>query len=155
MLFSYGADPNIRVHGEPGNNAILRPALAELLASNDHHTEDELQLLLRHGARVIMKTQFRDPDGLLNCLTNIPADSEVFRMLLDACEEYDPCMIRRNSHLTEEQREILLDKSSCPLTLKRLSRGYFRQLFGRTLPVNVPELFVPRTLRGYLLYEHN
>lgn len=31
MLLSYGADPNIRVYGEPGTNAALRPPLAELL----------------------------------------------------------------------------------------------------------------------------
>lgn len=38
MLLSYGANPNIRVYGEMGSNAILRPALAELLSSNDNVT---------------------------------------------------------------------------------------------------------------------
>lgn len=36
MLLSYGANPNIRVYGEMGSNAILRPPLAELLSSNDN-----------------------------------------------------------------------------------------------------------------------
>lgn len=36
MLLSYGADPNVRVYGEAGTNATLRPPLAELLISNDN-----------------------------------------------------------------------------------------------------------------------
>lgn len=52
MLLSYGADPNIRVIGDIGTNAILRPPLAELIASNEVVTPEELRLLLKHGARV-------------------------------------------------------------------------------------------------------
>lgn len=52
MLLFYGADPNIRVVGDVATNAILRPPLAELLASNEHVTPQELHLLLRYGARV-------------------------------------------------------------------------------------------------------
>lgn len=85
MLLSYGADPNILVYGEAGTNAALRPPLAELLIrydtatvfsigftmntcfSNDNVQLEEVKLLLKHGARVIFKTQFRTPEGLLNC----------------------------------------------------------------------------------------
>lgn len=35
-----------------GNNTILRPPLAELLASNDDLTCAEVQLLLKYGAKV-------------------------------------------------------------------------------------------------------
>lgn len=38
MLLSYGANPNVRVYGEMGSNATLRPPLAELLSSNDNVT---------------------------------------------------------------------------------------------------------------------
>lgn len=38
MLLSYGANPNVRVFGEMGSNATLRPPLAELLSSNDNVT---------------------------------------------------------------------------------------------------------------------
>jgi len=55
MLLSYGANPNIKVHGESGTNSILRPPLAELLASNDNITTEELHLLLRYGAKVLNK----------------------------------------------------------------------------------------------------
>lgn len=102
-----------------------------------------------------MKTQFRDPDGLLNCLSNITADSPVFEALLGASEEFDPCMIRRNTHLTHRQRAMLLDRSSKPLTLKAISRAYFRKVLGRSLPEVVPNFFIPKMLHKFLLYEHN
>jgi SOCS box len=153
MLLSYGANPNLRVHGEMGSNATLRPPLAELLISNENVLLEEVKLLLKHGARVIMKTQFRDPDGLLNCLSNLTGDSPVFTHLLEAAEEFDPCMIRRNPHLNMRQRSLLLEKSSAPLSLQVLSRAFFRKLFGRELPEKVPSLEIPKMLHKYLLYE--
>lgn len=53
MLLSYGADPNVRVIGDIATNAVLRPALAELIASNEVVTPEELHLLLKYGARVL------------------------------------------------------------------------------------------------------
>lgn len=153
MLLSYGANPNLRVFGEMGTNATLRPPLAELLISNDNVQMEEIKLLLKHGARVIMKTQFRDPDGLLNCLSHLTGDSPVFITLLESAEEFDPCMIRRNPHLNLRQRSLLLQKSSEPLSLQSLSRVFFRKLFGRELPSKVPSLDVPQMLHKYLLYE--
>lgn len=153
MLLSYGADPNIRVYGEMGTNATLRPPLAELLASNDNVQLEEVQLLLKFGARVIMKTQFRDPDGLLNCLNNLSYDSTVFQLLLDASDEFDPCMIRRNKDLTIKQRSSLLDRSSKPLTLQHITRSFLRRYFKQKMPESVPQLEVPQVLREYLLFE--
>ncbi|CAO1331540.1 unnamed protein product [Diamesa serratosioi] len=153
MLLSYGADPNLRVYGEMGSNATLRPPLAELLISNENVCLEEVKLLLKHGARVIMKTQFRDPDGLLNCLSHMTGDSPVFIHLLESAEAFDPCMIRRNTHLNLRQRSLLIEKSSKPLTLQATSRAFFREKFGRALPEVVPTLEIPRMLHKYLLYE--
>lgn len=151
MLLSYGADPNLRVLGEIDNSTLLRPPLAELLASNEVVTFDEVNLLLRYGARVVMKTQFRDPDGLLNCLANV--SQPLLMKLIECAEAFDPCMIRRNNYLSEDQKERLLTKSAKPLTLKELCRANFRRSLGRTLPESVPDLFIPVTLRKYLLCE--
>lgn len=153
MLLSYGSNPNLRVYGEMGSNATLRPPLAELLISNDNVQLEEVKLLLKHGARVIMKTQFRDPDGLLNCLSNLTGDSPVFIHLLESTEEFDPCMIRRNPHLNLRQRSLLLEKSSAPLSLQSLCRSFYRKLYGRELPEKIPSLEVPTMLHKYLLYE--
>lgn len=153
MLLSYGANPNIRVYGEMGSNAQLRPPLAELLSSNDNVSLEEVKLLLKHGARVIMKTQFRDPDGLLNCLTNLTSDSPVFRHLVESAEEFDPCMIRRTQHVTIKQRARLIEKATNPLTLQSISRAFFRRFYGRLLPEKVPQLEIPKMLHKYLCYE--
>ncbi|XP_055640730.1 ankyrin-2-like isoform X2 [Toxorhynchites rutilus septentrionalis] len=155
MLLSYGADPNIRVIGDIGTNAILRPPLAELIASNEVVTPEELRLLLKHGARVILKTQYRDSDGLLNCLNNMDSSSPAFRIILEAAEEFDPCMIRRNQQLSDEQRMMLLEYATNPVTLKSRIRAHYRRLFGRKLPEFVPDMFIPRELKSYLLYEHS
>ena len=101
-----------------------------------------------------MKTQFRDPDGLLNCLSSLTADDPVFDVLLHAAEEFDPCMIRRNAHISDEQRDLLLERGTNPLPLKAQVRTHFRRLFGRNLPEFVPSLFAPQTLKNYLLYCH-
>ncbi|XP_062535064.1 putative ankyrin repeat protein RF_0381 isoform X1 [Armigeres subalbatus] len=155
MLLSYGADPNVRVVGDIATNAILRPPLAELIASNDDVKPEELRLLMKFGARVILKTQFRDPDGLLNCLTNMNHKSDSFRIILEAAEEFDPCMIRRNQQLNDDQRMLLLERATIPIPLKSRLRAHFRRLFGRNLPEFVPSLFIPRELQSYLLYEHS
>lgn len=155
MLLSYGADPNLKVFCDPDSDQVLRPPLAELLASNKDTTVSELQLLLRYGANVVMKTQYRDPEGLLNCIANVPAESRVFEKLIEACEIFDPCVIRRSLCLSDEQRKILWSRAKCPITLKNQCRVFFRRLYGRTLPENVPELFVPQTVKKYLVYEYD
>lgn len=154
MLLSYGADPNIKIRGETGT-IYLRPPIAELLSNTDTTTIEELQLLLKYGARVCMRTQFRDPDGLLNCLRNIPYYSHVFNALLETSECFDIAMIKRNLHLTEGQRKKLLNKAKIPIPLKQMCRTFFRQLFGRSTPEKVPCLFIPQTLKSYLLCEHH
>ncbi|XP_055305739.1 ankyrin-1-like isoform X2 [Sitodiplosis mosellana] len=153
MLLSYGADPNVRIPSETG--AYLRPCLGELLANSDTTTVEELQLLLKHGARVCMRTQFRDPDGLLNCLKNVASYSRVFEVLLETAECFDIAMIKRNLHLTDSQRKKLLQKAKTPIPLKALVRNFFRSTFKRTLPEKVPCLFIPSTLHSYLLCERH
>lgn len=155
MLLSYGADPNIRIPSEAGGNAYLRPPLAELLANSDTTSMEELQLLLRFGARVCMRTQFRDPDGLLNCLRNVPYYSRVFEVLLESAESFDIAMIKRNLHLTDGQRKKLLQKAKTPIPLKAMARNFFRAQFGRLLLEKVPCLFIPDTLRSYLMCERH
>lgn len=155
MLLSYGADPNIRIPSEAGANTYLRPALAELLANSDTTTLEELQLLLKYGARVCMRTQFRDPDGLLNCLRNVASYSRVFEALLETAESFDIAMIKRNLHLSDSQRKKLLQKAKSPISLKGLVRNYFRSNVGRSLPEKVPCLFIPETLRSYLFCERH
>lgn len=155
MLLSYGADPSLKVYCDGETDQALRPPLAELLASNKETSLEELTLLLRYGAPVVIKTQYRDPDGILNCIVNVPAESPVFEKLIEASELFDPCVIRRSLCLSDEQRKILWARAKCPITLKNQCRVFFRKLYTRTLPENVPTLCIPQTLKKYLLYEYD
>lgn len=155
MLLSYGADPSSKVYCDPDHDQTLRPPLAELLASNKDTTLEELSLLLRYGAPVVIKTQYRDPDGILNCIANVAAESPVFEKLIEASELFDPCVIRRSLCLSDEQRKILRARAMRPISLKNQCRVFFRRLYTRTLPENVPTLFIPQTLKKYLLYEYD
>lgn len=102
-----------------------------------------------------MKTQYRDSDGLLNCLTYVPADSSIFEMLMEASEVFDPCVIRRSLYLSDEQRKELRTRAMNPISLKHQGRVFFRRIYGRNLPENVPCLVIPATLKQYLLHEHS
>lgn len=68
-----------------------------------------------------MKTQFRDPDGILNSLENVVSSRSdaIFLLLMEASEAFDPCMIRRNKDLTSRQKTALLELARYPLSLRR------------------------------------
>lgn len=104
-----------------------------------------------------MKTQFRDPDGLLNSLQNVVTSKSdtIFFLLLEACESFDPCMIRRNSMLTQEQKNAILELARCPLTLLRQARQFLRRSLGRYLLESVDDFGLPRTLSKYLLFDYS
>ncbi|KAF4532016.1 hypothetical protein B566_EDAN011863 [Ephemera danica] len=152
MLLHAGADPNIVVDTDGG--PPLRPVIAEYLASNEKPCAAVLGLLLRHGAKVIMKTQFRDQLGLLNSLHNLTDHPKLFVALTEAAECFDICMIRRSSQLAELQRQILLACARKPLSLCHQARLAIRHRLGTTnLTMNVKKLQIPTTLMDYLLYE--
>ncbi|CAH2056073.1 unnamed protein product, partial [Iphiclides podalirius] len=154
LLLESGADPNLKVLNEE-DGAQLRPPLAEYLASNVQPSSDIVFLLLRYGARVIMKTQFRDPDGILNHLQNVTAEEyqHIFYLLLEAAEAFDLCMIKRNSTLTAIQKQTLIDRAKNPITLLAQTRIFFRKYFGTDLVNIVEKLEIPTTLHRYLLFE--
>ncbi|XP_068621939.1 putative ankyrin repeat protein RF_0381 [Battus philenor] len=154
LLLESGADPNLKVLNEE-DGAQLRPALAEYLASNEQPSGAIVALLLRYGARVIMKTQFRDPDGILNHLQNVTSEEHqhVFYLLLEAAEAFDLCMIKRNSTLTAIQKQALIDRAKNPITLLAQTRIFLRRYFGTDLIDVVKNLEIPITLHHYLLFE--
>lgn len=105
-----------------------------------------------------MKTQFRDPDGILNSLHNVISANcdAIFFLLLEACEAFDPCMIRRNNVITPEQKTALLELSRCPLTLRRQVRLFMRKkIKARELIKSVDGLELPETLKKYLLFDYS
>ncbi|XP_077289657.1 uncharacterized protein LOC143913633 [Arctopsyche grandis] len=156
MLLDKGANPNLRVYNDAEDlGSQLRPVLAEYLASNAEPDAEIVNLLLKHGARVIMKTQFRDPDGILNSLHNVVGSGKehIFYALLEAAQSFDMCMIRRNNVVSPEQKAALIEKASKPLALKMQLRLFFRNLIGMLLPDIIDELELPKTLKEYLLFD--
>ncbi|KRT80502.1 Ankyrin repeat-containing protein, partial [Oryctes borbonicus] len=130
MLLREGADPNLKVYNDiMDRNSQLRPVLVEYIASNENPNLAVINLLLKYGARVIMKTQFRDPDGILNSLQNVitSQSDSIFFLLVEACESFDLCMIRRNNVITAEQKTALLELASTPLPLRRQVRLLLRK----------------------------
>ncbi|CAG9861703.1 unnamed protein product [Phyllotreta striolata] len=158
MLLESGADPNLKVFSDEfDRNSQLRPVLVEYLASNERPSLPVVHLLLRYGARVVMKTQFRDPDGMLNCLQNVVGEEaeSIFFLLMECCESFDPCMIRRNGVLSGDRKAELLELSKCPLTLKRQVRLYLRKIVGSKLLGVAEGLDIPRCLTKYLLLDYS
>nr|CAD7448426.1 unnamed protein product [Timema bartmani]CAD7459786.1 unnamed protein product [Timema tahoe]CAD7593245.1 unnamed protein product [Timema genevievae] len=151
LLLSSGADPNMVIESDEG--PPLRPVLAEYISSNENPCPVVLNMLLRHGAKVVMKTQFRDPHGLLNYLQNLAQHPSLFITVLEAAESFDICMIRRSSFLTESQKQLLLQLATQPLPLRQQTRLFLRRYVGKNLPNVVYQLPIPSILHRYLLYE--
>uniref|UniRef100_A0A1B6E7D8 SOCS box domain-containing protein n=1 Tax=Clastoptera arizonana TaxID=38151 RepID=A0A1B6E7D8_9HEMI len=151
LLLSSGADPNLIVESDEG--PPLRPILPEYISANENPSPAIVKLLLGFGARVIMKTQFRDPRGILNSLQHIANEPEIFHYLLEAAESFDVCMIRRNPFLRGEQKILLLERATTPLSLKHLSRLVLRNYLGRELLHKIGALELPLTLQHYLNYD--
>ncbi|XP_047038890.1 ankyrin-3-like isoform X1 [Helicoverpa zea] len=153
ILLESGADPNLKVYNDE-DATQLRPALAEYLASNTEPSAEIVALLLRYGARVIMKTQFRDPDGILNHLQNVTSEEyqHIFYLLLEAAEAFDLCMIKRNNSVTAVQKENLIQRAKTPISLLAQTRIFLRRYFKTTLVDVVQDIELPKILHQYLLF---
>ncbi|XP_050292816.1 ankyrin-3-like isoform X2 [Anthonomus grandis grandis] len=156
MLLKAGADPNLKVFtDEFDHSSQLRPVLVEYIASNEKPSLAVINMLIRYGSRVVMKTQFRDPDGMLNCLQNVVSDDQIFLLLLESCESFDPCMIRRNQVVTPKQKTALLELAKYPLNLKKQIRLYLRRIMGVKLFHCANGFELPTCLKKYLLFDYS
>lgn len=156
MLLQSGANPNLKVFTDDfDHGSQLRPVLVEYIASNECPNLAVISMLIRHGARVVMKTQFRDPAGMLNCLHNVVSNESVFFLLLEACEAFDPCMIRRNQVVSPTQKSTLLELAKYPLTLKKQIRLYMRKAMGSKLLNIAGQFDIPTCLKKYLCFDYS
>lgn len=102
-----------------------------------------------------MKTQFRDPDGILNHLQNVTLEEyqHIYYLLLNAAESFDLCMIKRNNILTPTQKEALIKRAKTPIALLAQVRIFIRKMFGTDLVKVVNKLDIPTIMHRYLLFE--
>ncbi|KOB67250.1 Ankyrin-repeat containing protein-1 [Operophtera brumata] len=94
--------------------------------------------------KVIMKTQFRDPDGINHLRTS---------RLSKAAESFDLCMIKRNNVLNATQKQTLIERAKTPISLIAQTRIYMRRYLGPTLVKDVPAFDIPKILHQYLTFE--
>lgn len=101
-----------------------------------------------------MKTQFRDPDGILNHLQNVTSEEyqHIFYLLLEAAEAFDLCMIKRNNTVTPIQKEALITRAKTPISLIAQTRIFLRRYFKTSLCEIVHDLELPKILHQYLLF---
>jgi len=151
ILLESGADPNLVVISDDG--MPLKAVLGEYLSSNVHPEASIAKLLMKYGAKVILKSQFRHPLGILNCLENVALDDQLLEEILLSAESFDRPMIRRSSALSEEQKEIALNMSVTPMSLKHQTRLFLRKLLGSRLPSLAHALELPHVLAHYLLFQ--
>lgn len=104
-----------------------------------------------------MKTQFRDSDGVLNSLHNVITDNchAIFFLLLEACEAFDSCMIRRSNLMNEKQKAALLELAKYPLTLKKQVRLNLRRWLRGKMLYAVEDFGLPKCLSKYLLFDYS
>jgi len=153
MLLAAGADPNLVVKSEEGG-FFLRPVLGEYLSSNQQQLSLEvIQLLLQYGIRVVLKSQFRDPMGLLNSLPDLSQLPGLFELLASSADSYDPPILRRSRALSEQQRAELLLAARTPRPLLNTTRDVIRRLMGVRLRAQAGKLEVPRELHSFLRFE--
>jgi len=153
LLLDRGADPNGITFDERG--PLLKPPLGEYFNANEEPDSDIIRLLLRYGARVIVKAQILDPQGILKSMYRLPAESDAMSTVLHAAESFSLPGIKRCTLLNEHQRSLLLASASNPLPLKHQARLLIRKLLGSGpfLLEKVQDISLPYFLQDYLLYK--
>lgn len=152
VLLENGADVNRRILSEDG--MALKPVLAEYLSSNEEIDPRVVRLLLQYGSRVVFKSQFRHPAGILNYLGNISRNEDLLNELLEAGESFDSIpMVRRCASLSPRQKERALHLCQNPKSLKDQVRLFLRIYFGQRIPAVVEKLGLPKVLQSYILFE--
>lgn len=151
FLLARGADPNIIVPGLDGSPML--PPLGDYLAASDEHDSNVINLLLRYGAEVIMKSPQTSPLGLLGCVSALRQQPLILEELLEGAQQFDLGLIRYTSLLGSEERRLCLEIAGSPLSLRHLSRVCIRHESATARPESVLKMELPSIISKYLLYE--
>ncbi|KAA0194229.1 Ankyrin repeat domain-containing protein [Hyalella azteca] len=151
LLLDRGADPNIVVPGLDGSPIL--PPLGDYLAASDEHDPSVINLLLKYGAEVILKSSQTSPLGLLGCLSSLREHPLMLEELLEGAQQFDLHLIRHTSLLDTEQRRLCLEVAGSPLPLRHISRIAIRHDSATSRPESVLKMALPSVISKYLLYE--
>lgn len=156
LLLERGADPNGLTYAESGGTPLVQPPLGEYLCGQEEEPRGALiRLLLRYGARVVLRPQTKDPLGILRAVRGL--HGEALDTVLEAAEACPRAAVERSLLLLgPEAKEGLVALATRPQPLKHQARLCVRRMLGvgpelvdRALALDV----LPNVLRRYLLYE--
>ncbi|XP_076312717.1 ankyrin repeat and SOCS box protein 15-like [Tachypleus tridentatus] len=155
ILLDCGANPNAITLGEHG--PLVKPPIGEYIQAYEQPNIDLIRLLLRYGAKILLKTQLQHPLGILKSIHRIHLglSQHIMELILDAAEGYSISAIKRSVLMSDSHKSLLLENALMPLLLKHISRLVIRGIFGigPHLPKKINMLPLPKTLKMYLLYE--
>lgn len=154
MLLDHGANPNQYTVSDTG--PMLKPPLGEYISFNVKPELKVVELLLKYGATVVLKSQYHDPRGILKSLPRLAQCRHVFDTILEAAEAFHLPAIKRASNFNPEQKQTLLQAAQTPLLLKHQLRLFLRRRLasnGDILPRRIQQLPLPPLIKMYLLYE--
>ncbi|XP_055339772.1 ankyrin-3-like [Paramacrobiotus metropolitanus] len=155
-LLQGSADPNCATFNEEGQ--LLAPPLGEYLWNlrpNRPHLPELVNILLKYGGRVVMRTQNQDPLGILRSVVRIPfSERDLFLRLLEAGEGYNPVAIYRLTNVAAWSKDSLLWAATRPLPLRHQARLVVRRVLGTVLPDKVAQLPIAPSLKEYLLCQN-
>ncbi|KAL3242911.1 hypothetical protein MRX96_020923 [Rhipicephalus microplus] len=138
LLLERGADPNgLTYASESGERGapLVQPPLGEYLCGQEEEPRGELiRLLLRYGARVVLRPQTKDPLGILRAVRGLRGDA--LDAVLEAAEACPRAAVERSLLLLgPEAKDGLVALAARPQPLKHQDQT------------------VRAVLRRYLLYE--
>jgi SOCS box/Ankyrin repeat len=153
-LLKGSADPNCATYNEEGQ--LLAPPLGEYLWNAQRpHSPELINLILKYGGRVVMRTQNQDPLGILRSVVRVPFhERAIFTRLLEAGEGYNPLAIYRLTNLPQWTKDSILWTATRPLPLRHQARLVIRRILGQVLPDKVALLPIAPVLKDYILCQN-
>ncbi|XP_035228678.1 putative ankyrin repeat protein RF_0381 isoform X2 [Stegodyphus dumicola] len=154
-LLQRGANPNAITVSD--NTRVFKPPIEEYLKCCEHLQPEIIQLLLRYGARIVLKEKRDHPLGIIKVIHRIHLglNPEVMALLIEACEEFDVNFIKQSQQMSNEHRELLLNRALQPFPLMHLARIELRKNlgWGPHFIETVQNLKIPEYLKSYVLFD--
>ncbi|XP_054163156.1 ankyrin-1-like [Oppia nitens] len=156
ILLEADADPNAITVDERG--PLLKPPMGEYFNSSETPNCEIIRLLLKYGARIIIKAQIANPIGILKVMHRIHLNIslDIMNLVLEMAESFSIASIKRCSLLSNSQREVILKTAVNPIPLKHTVRMEVRRLlgnYGHIVIEKIDLLPIPALIKKYLLYE--
>uniref|UniRef100_A0AC35TJ86 SOCS box domain-containing protein n=1 Tax=Rhabditophanes sp. KR3021 TaxID=114890 RepID=A0AC35TJ86_9BILA len=151
LLLERGGDINLCHTFNDSDGSVLKSPMVEYFRSTDTIDICLVYVMLSFGGRVIMRAPSLDPRGQLRNLLKLSVTyPDVFNMLCDLGEDYDPLALQRIA-LPIQIKESLLLKTKNPKTLLQTCRVMLRNKMNPLHPGKVQNLDIPEALKNYIL----